>query len=288
MADTDEGPKEVVLGKRHIDPAEEEAYRQKIESARKGKLGSLKSHTPLGHVVRPPMPDLTQPGGNVAAIPNGLVDGGVQPRPPGSPLLSAQTTAQLEKALKAQGEVEQKEETKKEEEKKADATEDLLEAFDFSGTNEAERILNNKKRRQDIESRCVPMKFEDLLLYDEVRQTVPIRADGKFSVAFRSLKPDESLFLKEYMAKKASPNEAYALEKFALAQLACAVVKINDVELPSHLDKDGNPKEDLFETKLRKILKKSGYIVADLSINYGWFDIRVRKLLAEDGALGNG
>jgi hypothetical protein len=279
--------KEVVFGKKELDPEQEAAYLEKIKAAKKGGLAAVKGHTPLGHIKRPPMPDLSQPSGNPAELPAGLVDGGVQPRPPGSPLLSAQTAAQLEGAMKAQDEAEKKEGEAKAEEKKIDSTEDLLEAFDFSATGEAERVLNNKKRRAEIEGRCLPMKFEDLLLYDEVRQQVPIRADGKFTVMFRSLKPDESLFLKEYMAKKQSPNEAYALEKFALAQLACAIVKINDSEFPSHLNKDGEPEDALFEAKLRKLTKKSGYVVADLSINYGWFDIRVRKLLTEDGALGN-
>jgi hypothetical protein len=290
MADKrDEEIKEVVFGKKQLDPEQEEAYRKQIAEARKGGLSALKGHTPLGHVPRPPMPDLSQASGNIAEMPAGLSpDGGVQPRPPGSPLLSAQTKAQLEKALQNQVEGEKKEEVKKEVEKKAEAEEDLLAAFDFSGLNEADRILNNRKRRAEIEARCSPMKFEDLMLFDEIKQTVPIRADGQFTVVYRSLKPDESLFLKEYMAKKPSPNESWALEKFALMQLACSIVKINDTEWPNHLNKDGDPEVPLFEAKLRKLTRKSGYIAADLSINYGWFDIRIRKLLAEEGALGNG
>lgn len=278
--------KEVVFGKRELDPEQEAEYLEKIKAAKKGGINALKGKTPLGHVERPAIPDLSHQG-NPAALPTGLVDGGVQPRPPGSPLLSSSTAAQLEQAMKAQ--VEEKPAAVPEPEiKKEELTEELLDVFNFDSVNTAERILNNKKRREEIEKRCSEMKFEDLLVYDEVRQTVPIRADGKFTVVYRSLKPDESLFLKEYVSKMKASSEAYALEKFSLCQLTCSVVKINDVELPSHLDKNGEPDEKLFELKLRKLIKKSGYIVADLAVNYAWFDIRIRKLLTDEGALGNG
>lgn len=279
--------KEVTFGKKELDPEEEAAYAERIKKAKAGGINKLKGSTPLGHLARPTMPDLTPQSGQVAALPQGLVDGGVQPRPPGSPLLSQQTAMQLEQLQKAQSAPEpQKEETK--EPTKEEMTEDILDALNFDAVNTAERILNNKKRRQEIEARCTPMKFEDLLVYDEVRQEVPIRADGKFTVTFRSLKPEESLFLKELLAKQKMPSETYALEKFSLCQLTCSVVKINDIELPSHLDKNGEPEEKLFEVKLRKLVKKSGYIIADISVNYAWFDVRIRRLMTEEGSLGNG
>jgi hypothetical protein len=286
--------KEVVFGKKELDPEEQAAYVAKIAEAKKKGLNAFKGKTPLGHVERPAMPDLTQPSGNVAEMPAGLVDGGVQPRPPGSPLLSPQTAAGLQQVLTAQqqapsapkGTVAEERAAMKAEEERA--MKDLFEEFNFERLTEAEKILNNKQRRDEIGARCSQMKFEDMLLFDEVKQTVPIRKDGKFTVVFRSLRPEESLFLKEYLSKKAPPNEAYAIEKLALMQLACSLVKINDQEWPSHLDKNGDPKEDLFEAKLRKLSKKSGYVVADLSINYGWFDLRCRRLMLDEGALGNG
>lgn len=283
----EEEVKEVVFGKKELDPEQEAAYLEKIAKAKKGGINALKGSTPLGHVEKPPMPDFTQPRGQ-QEVPSGLVDGGIQPRPAGSPLLSSATTAQLQQALAAQAQVEQKVEEKKEEISQEAMAEELLDVFNFDQVNTAERVLNNKKRRDEIESRCSEMKFEDLLMFDEVRQTVPIRADGKFTVIYRSLKPEESLFLKDFLSKQKMPSETYALEKFALCQLTCAVVKINDNELPSHLDKNGEPDEELFKIKLRKMVKKSGYIAADLSVNYAWFDIRIRKLMTHEGALGNG
>ena len=39
---------------------------------------------------------------------------------------------------------------------------------------------------------------------------------------------------------------------------------------------------------LKQILKKSIYVVADLGLNYMWFDLRVRKLLTQTEDLKNG
>lgn len=276
--------KEITFGRKELDPEEEKAYREKIATARKGGISALKGSTPLGHIERPSIPDLTvkQKDG-----PTGLTsEGGVAPRPQGSPVLSPQTQAQLEQMqqVQKQEKVIDEEEVKKGAE--AAAKEDLFDMFDFSGTNEAERILNNKKRRKEIEERCEPMNFEDLILKDEVRQTVPIIA-GKFEPRFRSLTPEESLFLKQFLAKDQNQSEAYSVEKFSLCQLTCALVSLNGQDFPDHRKPDGTPDEDLFKVKLKKLNKKSGYIIADLAINYYWFDIRVRRLIAPE-KLGNG
>jgi hypothetical protein len=286
MADVREQEiKEISFGRKELDPEEEAAYREKIAAARKGGIGALKGSTPIGHVERPPIPDLTSRRSKDA--PSGLTaEGGVAPRPPGSPAISSSTVAQLEEIQKVQA----KEAVINEEEVKKGAAEaakeDLFDMFDFAGNNEAERILNNKKRRKEVEDRCEPMNFEDLIMKDEVRQTVPI-IPGKFEPRFRTLNPEESLFLKQFLAKDPSPNEAYSVEKFSLCQLTCALVSLNGQDFPDHRKPDGTPDEELFKIKLKRLMKKSGYIIADLAINYYWFDIRVRKLIAPD-RLGNG
>jgi hypothetical protein len=279
--------KTITFGRKELDPSDEAEYKARIEAAKKKGINSLKGSTPLGHVERPQMPDLS--GGRTGIDgPTGLTpEGGVQPRPPGSPVLSASTKAQLEALGKATTQEQSKldeEAIKKEAESKK---EDLLDMFDFGAQTEAERVLNNKQRRKDIESRCTPMSFEDLLMKDEVQQTVPI-ISGKFEPRFRTLSPEESLFIKQFMSKEEekSPTDSYAMEKFALCQLACALVSINGEDFPDHRNNQGEPKEDLFRTKLKRLSKKSGYIVGDLGLNYLWFDIRVRKLINPD-AVGN-
>lgn len=93
--------------------------------------------------------------------------------------------------------------------------------------------------------------------------------------------------MKQFLAKEQSPNDAYSVEKFSLCQLACSLVSLNGQSFPDHRKPDGTPDEDLFKIKLKKLMKKSGYIIADMAINYYWFDIRVRRLIAPE-KLGNG
>lgn len=288
MADAREDEiKTITFGKKEIDPEQEELYKKKIADAKKGGIGALKGSTPIGHVERPSMPDLTPKG---TQGPTGLTsEGGVAPRPPGSPVLSPSTQAQFEEMQRAQQRQAAAAPPQLDEaeiKQAAAAKDDILEMFDFSGAGEAERILNNKKRRKEIEGRCEPMNFEDLILKDEVRQTVPI-IPGKFEPRFRTLSPEESLFIKQYLAKDTNQSDAYSAEKFSLCQITCSLVALNGADLPDHRKPDGTPDEDLFKLKLKKMMKKSGYIIADLSINYYWFDIRVRRLIAPD-ALGNG
>lgn len=272
--------KVITFGK-DADDAQTAAYKEKIAKA-KGGIHALKDPTPVGGVERPRIPLLERQSKMDAASPF-TEDGGVQPRPPGSPLLRPETAQQLQDLAKAQ--VEQKAEEKKAEEKK-DVVDELFDGFDFGGRNEAERILNNKKRRQEIEARCSEMDIADLIMTDEVRQTVTIIPD-KFEVVYRSMTPDESLYIKKVLAKESTTADAYIMEKYGLLQLACCVVSINGKALPPHLDKNGEVDEDAFKTKLKLISRKSGYVVADLGINFMWFDLRVRRLLNPE-RLGNG
>jgi hypothetical protein len=270
-----------------LTPEEEAAYRARIEQSKKGGgVNSLKKKEPVGSIPRPAIP-LMQRGAPQVEAKGLTTEGGVAPRPPGSPLLSSDTAQQIQDMAAAQ--VAEQSAEKKVEAAEAKKEEDIFEMFDFEGRNESERILNNKKRRKDIEARCEEMNIEDLLLNDEVQQLVPIIPD-KYSVRFRSMTPEESLFIKQYLAKDQSGqqnNDNYMLEKFSLCQLACSLVSINGKPLPDHRGKDGSPDDDAFKIKLTMLMKKSGYLVADLAVNYMWFDLRVRRLLNPE-KLGNG
>lgn len=281
-----EAIREITFGKAPVDPEEFKNYQKRISDARARapNVNALKSKTPVGVIPRPQIPPLgrTQTGG-----PSGLTEeGGVAPRPPGSPVLSADTAEQLAalgEASKVAAEAKKVEE-KKDAEKQV---EDIFADFDFGNQSEAERILNNKKRREEIESRCQPMNFEDLLMKDEVVQAVPI-IPGKFIPVFRSMRPEDSLFIKQYLAKDAAVSDTYAMEKLLLCQLTCALSSLNGKDLPDYRKgPDLAPDDDLFKQKLKLITRKSAYIVADLSLNYTWFDIRVRRLIVPE-KLGNG
>ena len=278
------------IGKREIDPAEEKAYREMIASARKGgSAETLKGRERVGVVPKPKMPQAAElyTKQQASAL---TPEGGVQPRPPGSPVLRDETRQQLEGFAEAAKAAAEEAKVKVEEEKKKEVeVEDLLSAFDFGGMSEADRILNNKKRREEIEKRCAPMDINDLLYKNEVRQVVPIIPE-KFEVTYRTATPEESLFIKDQIGAEQNStkhNEAWLQEKLTLCQLTLGLVAINGEPLPPHVDQNGDPDEKKFAQKLKIVTKKSGYVVADLSVNYAWFDLRVRKLFTPD-ALKNG
>jgi len=276
---TDEKRETVVFGSNEISAEQKSAYQAKIAAAKSG-INSLKGVDPVGG-EKTSMPDFAKlREANSAKRSNSPWEEGVNPRPPGSPILSPHTQQQLQQiAATAPAEAPKKEEPAPEKEEV-----NVFDALDFDGMkkNEAERLLDNKKRREDIESRCEPMKFEDLLYKNEVRQRVPI-LEGKFEPLFRSLTPSESLFVKKFIAEEQSVSDQYLMEKYSLCLLTAALVDINNKPLPDHLNADGDVDKTLFQKKLKEVMKKSGYIIADLSLNYQWFDIRVRKLISLDG-----
>lgn len=266
------------LGRAELDPQEAEDYRTKIARARAGNTSALKGSSPL----RPKtvVSGVATPRTQQSDASPMTAEGGVQARPAGSPILRPETVQQLNDATKAQEQA-VVEETKKEIEKEAEKEKaDLFEVFDFGGQNEAERVLNNKKRRKEIEGRCEPMKLEDLIMKDEVRQVVPI-VPNSFEVTYRSMTPVESLYIKKLMADEKGSDQ-YIMEKYSVYVLACSLVAINGVELPHHRNAKGEVDDDSFNKKVSTILRKSGYIVADLGVNFFWFDVRVRKLLNPD------
>lgn len=277
-------PAPIEFGKRReIDPDDEKAYREKIERAKKpGGLAALKERDPVGGAPKPQNLPLLQK--NAPQTVSGLQDGGVQPRPAGSPLLSPETQQQLEAVQKAQsGQPALDEQEVKKQAQAAQEEEVFDSVFDWAGRDESERTLNNKKRRAAIESRCSPMKLEDLIMRDEVQQVIPIVPD-QFWVKLRSYSPAESLFIKQVIAKeqKKEDNDQYLIEKYSLCQITCALLSLNGKDFPDHRNSNGEPTEELFKIKLKMVMKKSVYVVADLMLNYAWFDIRVRKLLAPD------
>lgn len=281
MADA---PEVINLGAKEIDPNAADEYRKKIAAAKAGTpLSSLKGSDPLGGVPRPPMPILQKSAkGEVVSAPQA-----VTPRPPGSPVLRPETEQQLKDAIaagKAQDQAAAEQQTLDEKKLAEDARlTKLFESLDLGDQrSQFDRILDNKKRKDEIEGRCAPMLFEDLLMKDEVSQRVPIQP-GKFEPLFRSVTPLETLYLKQRMARETTTTDVYLGEKYNLLLLTCSLVDLNGHPLPDHRKhkSDGTFEIDdkLFDEKLAALVRKSAYIIADLSVNYMWFDIRVRKLL---------
>jgi hypothetical protein len=287
-------PKIVEFGRPELDPEKAAEYDQKIKQARaqipnmssRDALSKAKRHTPIGHVERPEnMPDLAvaaatsaRPGSEIAEE----LQQGVQPRPPGSPVLRDSTRQQLAEMGEVMKRAPAEAAPAEPESEPAKAEEDLLEALDFGNVrNESERIHNNKERRKAIESRCKEMDFDDLLWKGEVQQTVSV-LPGKFEVTFKSLTGDENLFIRKYMAKLPRVSDAHDLDVYSLCQLALSIVAIQgktEKVFEPLTDKNGEVDENLFKRKLKTISAFAIPVLADLSVNQNWFDIRVRRLL---------
>lgn len=137
-------------------------------------------------------------------------------------------------------------------------------------------LLSNPERRREIESRCKPMDITDIILHGEVRQDVPIRP-GTLTIVYRSVSAEEDLAIKRMMFGETG-GDRYVMDKFAIMQLTLGLVSINGEVLPSHLTETKKFDEKLFQSKYDMILKFPIQFLADLGIQYQWFDDRVRSL----------
>jgi len=156
---------------------------------------------------------------------------------------------------------------------------DGLEGDDPFGIRE---LMMGDARREIIESRLDTLDFDSWIQHLELRQRVPI-IQGRFEPMFRTVSGREDLFVKELIGHEVGGHR-YVLDKFAVMNLALGLVDINGtIQYPSHIDqKTREPDEKLFEQKLADILRLPVQMLADLAVNYMWFDHRARKLLTLD------
>ena len=119
-----------------------------------------------------------------------------------------------------------------------------------------------------------------------VTQSIPI-LPGEFEITLRSLIPDESTFLKEVSNDEKVRVESYLVEKYSLGQLAFALVAINGETLPPCTNQDGEIDKKAFLKRLKRVMKMSSYIIADIALQAEWFDYRCRLAL-NPKLLGNG
>ena len=163
--------------------------------------------------------------------------------------------------------------------------EDFEDQFDVDEFGQKVRnLLVNKERREAIEKRCSPMNIEDLLTNQEIRQTITL-IPGKLEITFRSMTGAEDLYIKrKVFGVKGSTQMIY--DTFSVLSLCCSLFSINRRPLPSHLDAEGDPDDERFEAKKKLLLKLPIQLLADFSVNYSWFDRRVKKLFVIDELKG--
>ena len=143
-------------------------------------------------------------------------------------------------------------------------------------------LMTSKGRRDAIEARLPALSFDSWIQHLELQQRVPI-IRGKLEPLFRTVSGREDLFVKDLIGREVGGNR-YVLDKFAMMNLALGLVDINGtITYTNHMDsKTAQPDKDLFEKKLNEVLRLPVQMLADLAVNYMWFDHRARTLLTMD------
>lgn len=206
------------------------------------------------------------------------------PRPEGSGL-SPKTLEGLKAVAEANVSSEDSKQVDKDLEETQREIEDLSDGWmtDEFG-HRVRNLLNNKQRRELIESRCEPLTIEDLITLGEVRQRVPV-IPGKFEPTYRSSGGHEDIFIKKLLSNERG-SEQYILDLYSLMSLAAGIFSLNGKEYPSHINKEGDPDEKLFREKLKIVGRHPLAMLADLSVNFIWFGKRVQKLFVADNIKG--
>jgi hypothetical protein len=258
------------------------AYSPELAMQKKGQSLS-KSHVPLPEEAKQDPRFRPGVGSGIAGNQPQMMEGGAY-KPP----LSEETLKTLENfGERAEAAQRAELEKLKEDEKKdpaavekqiTKASSDFADDFRaLIGEDDTYDILKDPERRKKIEARLEPLDIAELIIQGELRQTIPIVPD-KFEVEFRSPSIDEDLSIKRLMFEEKG-GERYILDKYVLMNLTLGIVAINGQPLPTHLGNDGRFDEVKFYKKFDRVKKLPLQIVADLGIQYLWFDIRVRRLL---------
>lgn len=204
------------------------------------------------------------------------IDPKLAPRPPGSGL-RPETLKDLAVVAAANAVKDENEELKKIN-KEIDDIDEVFETNEFG--ERVRSLLGNKERARIIESRCLSLSLEDLLINGSVQQRVPI-VPGRFEPIFRSPQGDENLEILRLMSSVRG-SEDYILDLLQIYRLTVGLYAINSKPFPNHLNSDGDFDKDLFEKKFNVVKKMALPILADMVVNFGWFARRVQKLTVVD------
>jgi hypothetical protein len=137
-------------------------------------------------------------------------------------------------------------------------------------------VHNNPTRRKEIEARLKPLDIVDIIQYGEIRQEIEV-VPGKLRITLRSVTGEEDLAVKRMMFTE-SGGDRYMIDKFSLMNMACGVISINNFELPGHLNDKKKFDESLFLKKFDTLMRFPAQFLADIGVQYMWFDERVRQL----------
>lgn len=200
--------------------------------------------------------------------------------------LSPETIEGLEKA---QGALEQEEESPQEYVDEDDTSRELEKAdkdvldrdapdlFNFGNIQEQQRVLMDRKRKESIEADLEPLSIEDMIVSREIQQVITV-VPGKLFYRLRTFNQKEHLFCLQYVYEH--PGSVFYTEEFLnTCKLVCALVAINGAFLPTHM-KDNEVDKKLFEKKMSHVASLPTQLISDLSVQVIWFNERVTALFS--------
>jgi hypothetical protein len=145
--------------------------------------------------------------------------------------------------------------------------------------------FNRPELKIAIEKRCRKISVEEMVMSGFTTQDVPI-IPGKLEVRFQTIRTEDDLKIKQSLFSEEG-SDRYIMDKYGVMNLALGLVSINKYPLPDHKDSNGDYDEELFKRKLSAVMRYALPLIGIMSVNFYWFDTRVRKSI-HDEALGNG
>lgn len=168
--------------------------------------------------------------------------------------------------------------------------EELFPTLDVN-RDEIMSVLLDNGRRRAIESRLPRLDITDLIMKRSITQVVPVR-ENQLTYTLRTMSQDELLWCLQYTYEKTSlSSSAYGQTFLDTCKAVCGIVAINGAPMPDHRSGIGTMDETvdrgLFEKKMSIVKGMPWMLVADLGIQWTWFNQRVAKLFSLD-TLKNG
>lgn len=144
---------------------------------------------------------------------------------------------------------------------------------------------DSPEARALVEANVEPMDFGDLIMRGRVSQR--IRVSSSLTVTLESLTGKDNWWVHQESTKQETNLLARAWSMYA--QLALALIAVNDEPLPRTRDARGNIIKAEFELCLDKVMGMPEPVLSLLLVNLNWFLDRVQQLLHDDfAALKNG
>lgn len=165
--------------------------------------------------------------------------------------------------------------------------ESLKPPMDFIGVEEQRSVLINKERRERIEKRLDKLNIADMVIKRELVQDVPVvvneAGEPELIYTLRTYRQHEYLHCLRYVYEH--PGSAVFVEELLnTCKMVCSLSSVNGAHLIEHRNNVGQPNEEvdetLFNRKFAQVTSFPVHMIADISVQWAWFNDRVNALFS--------